>query len=256
VHADDIELSQVTGPNGIQNNPANAQAAAVPGTSLTSVPNPKAPVVMSTEAAAPGEVDVPNTVDPAKAEILGFHLYMTSKEVIDLMEAKYNLTPTYNNRSSCRLCLNIVSDNEYRRPFYPNDNKFLSYVSVSTPTLELKISFTPIYPAESNRPEVATLIEYQPHLSTAADIAAFRQQVIAKFGRPSAGESFWCRRGVPHLSEDKSQSYYECDAHLPKMTLDTPYNRSAILTITDNGGLYWREKKQWESEKKALLPPL
>ena len=40
------------------------------------------------------------------------------------------------------------------------------------------------------------------------------------------------------------------------MTLDTPYNSSAILTISDNGGLYWREKKQWESEKQAVLPPL
>ena len=240
VHADEMVTSQITDHNGIQSNPANAQAAATPTTSIT--PVPKAPTVIRIEDAAPGEVDVPDTVDPAQVEVQGFHLHMTGKEVIERMEAKYNLKPT------------VVYGNENATPFYPDDNQLLSYASVSTPTFKLKISFTPIYPAEPNRPEVATLIEYYPNLTTTADKAAFKQQVIAKYGEPGAGSGFskeivnWCRRGV------KAASYYECDAHLPKMTLDTL--RIVSLVISDNGGVYRRQKKQWESEKKALLPPL
>jgi hypothetical protein len=253
VDADDIKESQVTGPDGIQNNPANAQAAAVPGTSHTSVP--KALIVI--QDAAPGEVDIPNAGDPAKFDIQGFQLYMTGQEVIDLMKAKYNLKPTYDNscmRDISQPCLKVGLGNEGASPFYPDNNKLLSFVAVVQPTFMLRVSFTPIYPADPKRPEVATMITYFPlHLETKADIAAFKQQVNAKYGAPSAGSDFaesvnWCRRGV------KGYSNYGCDAHLPRMTLDTMHDLK--LMISDNGGLYWFEKKQWETERKAVLPPL
>ena len=253
VDADDIEASQVTGPNRIQHNPVNEQAAAVPSTSLASVP--KAPIFMPD--AAPGEVDIPNAVDPAKFDIQGFHLYMTGQEVIDLMKAKYNLKPTYDNscmRDISQPCLKVGLGNEEASPFYPDNNKLLSFVAVVQPTFMLRVSFTPIYPADPKRLEVATMIKYFPlHLETKADIAAFKQQVNSKYGAPSAGSDFaetvnWCRRGI------KGYSYYECDAHLPKMTLDTMHDPKLI--ISDNGGLYWREQKQWETERKAVLPPL
>jgi|GEM_PF-854544 uncharacterized protein len=255
VDADDIKASQVTGPNGIQNNPANAQAAAVPGISRTSVP--KAPAVMPTDA-SPGEVNVPKSVDPAKFDIQGFHLYMTGQEVIVLMKAKYNLKPTYDN--SCmsdkpQPCLKIGLGNKEASPFYPDNNKLLSFVTVIQPTFALRISFTPIYPADPKRPEVATTIQYFPLLlQTEADIAAFRQQVIAKYGFPRThgrpdnfGHPYsWCR----HYIDTPSQ--YGCEENLPRMYLDDSRN---ILTISDDG-IYPREQKQWESEKTAVPPPL
>lgn len=253
VHADDIEESPATGSNGTQNNPANAQAAAVPGTGSTAS-IPKTPVMPD---AVSGEVDIPNAVDPANFEIQGFQLYMTDQEVVDLMKAKYNLKPTYDDscmRDISQPCLRVSLGNEDASPFYPDNNKLISFVAVLQPAFLLRISFTPIYPADPNRLEVATMITYIPlHLETAADIAAFKQQVNAKYGAPSAGSDFaesvnWCRRGV------KGYSYYECDAHLPRMTLDTMHNPKLI--ISDNGGLYWFEKKQWESEKTAAPPPL
>ena len=163
VHADDVEASQVTGPNGIQsNNPSNAQAAAVPGrSSAASVP--KSPVVMPD--AAPGEVDIPNAVDPAKFDIQGFQLYMTGQEVIDLMKAKYNLTPTYDDscmRDISIPCLKVGLGNEEASPFYPDNNELLSFVTVVQPTFMLRVSFTPIYPADPKRLGVATMIKYFP----------------------------------------------------------------------------------------------
>ena len=255
VDADDVEASQVTGPNGIQNNPANAQASAVPGTSHTSVP--KAPVVMPTDA-APGEVNVPSAVDPAKFDIQGFHLYMTGQEVIDLMKAKYNLKPTYDD--SCmsdkpQPCLKIGFGNVEASPFYPDGSKLLSFVTVMQPTFALRVSFTPVYPFDPKRPEAVTKIQYFPLLlQTKADIAAFRQQVIAKYGAPGTpgrpddfGHPYvWCR----HYIDTPSQ--FGCEENSPSMYLDDSRN---FLTISDDG-VYLREEKQWESEKTAVPPPL
>ncbi len=254
VNADDIKASQVTGLNGIQNNPANAQAAAVPGTSSTASV-PKAPVVMPD--AAPGAVDVPNAVDPAKFEIQGFHLYMTGQEVIDLMKAKYNLKPTYDDsciNDQSQPCLKIGLGNKEASPFYSDNNKLVSFVTVLQPAFVLMISFTPVYPTDPKRPEVVTKIQYSPLLlQTKADIAAFRQQVIAKYGvprtpgRPDFGHPYdWCR----HYIDTPSQ--FGCEENSPYMYLDDSRNS---LTILDDG-VYPHEIKQWESEKTAVPPPL
>ena len=250
VHADDIEASQAAGPNGIQNNPANAQAVAVPDTSLTSVP--KAPVVMKIEDAPRG------TVGPAKAEILGFHLYMTGQEVLDLIKARYNLKPTYDRSCNLESCLDVVFDNENASPFYPENSNFFTSIKVSTPSVKLEFYFTTVYPANSKRPEVTTAIKYYPQLTTKADITAFNEQVIAKFGKPNGSNSFegvdWCLQPVPRRLVGESQLRYECDEHLPLMTL---HSLGKIgLEILDNQELFRREQKQWESEKQTVLPPL
>ncbi|MHB1702178.1 MAG: lysozyme inhibitor LprI family protein [Acidobacteriaceae bacterium] len=256
VEADDVEGSQISGPNAIQDNSANVEAASVSGTVPTSAP--KTPVVAATEAAAPGEVNVPNAADPAKFDIQGFHLYMTGKEVIDLMKAKYNLKPTYDD--SCmsdkpQPCLKIGLGNVEASPFYPDSNELLSFVTVMQSTFALRVSFTPVYPTDPKRPEVVTKIQYYPLLlQTKADIAAFRQQVIAKYGVPRTpgrpddfGHPYvWCRRYID------TPSQFGCEENLPSMYLDDSRN---FLTISDDG-LYLREEKQWESEKTAVPPPL
>jgi hypothetical protein len=208
--------------------------------------------------AAQGEVDVPNAADPAKFDIQGFHLYMAGQEVINLMKEKYNLKPTYDD--SCmsdkpQPCLKIGLGNVEASPFYPDSNKLLSFVTVMQPTFALRVSFTPVYPADPKRPEVVTKIQYFPLLlQTKADIAAFRQQVIAKYGvprTPGRPEDFghpyvWCR----HYIDTPSQ--FGCEENLPSMYLDDSRN---FLTISDDG-VYLRETKQWESEKTAVPPPL
>lgn len=247
VHADDVETSQVTGSREIQNNSANGRA--VPGT---------APAVTPAEDGAPGEVNVPGTVDPAKFDIQGFHLYMTGQEVVDLMKTRYNLKPTYDNSCTSdtpRPCLKVSLGNEQSSPFYPDSNKLLSFVTVIQPTFALRVSFTPVYPADPKHPEVVTKIQFFPLLlQTKADIAAFRQQVITKYGiprTPSRPDDFghpyvWCR----HYIDTPSQ--FGCEENLPSMYLDDSQN---FLTISDDG-VYLREKNQWESEKTAAPPPL
>ncbi len=248
VHADDIEASQGSDPNGIQNNPGNAQA--VPGTSLTSVS--KNPVVVTTKDASGG------TVDPAKAEILGFHLYMTGQEVLDLVKARFSLKPTYDRSCNLESCLDVVFDDENAGPFYPEKSNFFTSIRVSTPSVKLEFYFTTVYPANPKQPEVTTAIKYYPQLTTNADVTAFKQQVIAKFGKPNGSNSFegvdWCLNPVTHRLSGESQLRYECDEHGPIMTLHSLGKTS--LELLDNQQLFTREKKQWESEKKAALPPL
>ena len=137
VHADDIEASQVTGPNGIQNNPSNARSCGSARHKLYCICS-KSSSRHARGDAAPGEVDIPNAVDPAKFDIQGFQLYMTGQEVIDLMKAKYNLKPTYDDsckRDTSQPCLRVSLGNEEASPFYPDNNRMISFLSaVSQPT--------------------------------------------------------------------------------------------------------------------------
>ena len=190
---------------------------------------------------------------------------MSGQEVIDLMKAKYNLKPTYDD--SCmsantpiegeagnRTCLKIGLGNTEAIPFYKNANNFLSFVAVLQPAFALRIAFTPVYPSNPKRSEVVTEIRYFPLLlQTKADIAAFRQQVTTKYGVPRTPQNpdfgrpyIWCRHYI------ETQSQFGCEDHSPKMYLDDSRN---YLNISDDG-VYLSETKRWESDKTAAPPPL
>lgn len=193
-------------------------------------------------------VKIPNAIDPSKAEVMGVHLYMNFKEAFAALSSIPNLkiSPECNRSGPC-LNLNEFDDN------YTPGKRYVGNATLVADKYQLSLAFVESYPFDPSRPEILTDIQYSPQgLATDQDRAAFRTQVLGKYGsaQQDLGDYLcWYAIGVPVKNKAGVVIRYEQEGDSPIMSL---YGTS--LQITDRNTLSGKERAFWEKTRTTNLP--
>jgi len=138
-------------------------------------------------------VDIPNVIDPAKAEVLGLSLYMSAREASAAIQERLQVNV------ASRECVQDTPCISYSSTQLTPRKKYVERIFIRNSRLELSLTFTESFPFDAAKPELLTGISYTPALDNDAAQDAFVQQVRQKYGPPAPvaqAALFWCTRGL------------------------------------------------------------
>ena len=217
-------------------------------------------VLMLTPAAltaqAPTPVDIPDGKDAATMDLLGLRLHMGSREVIDVLNARFHLGLAgkldlhfgiNSKRSGPYQCMFLVQNSTLT----PKETYLASLEVVLSLSSSVILGFSERYPFDPARPEELESIRYNPGLRTDADKADYENRVFEKYGLGVNGESpmdgfaIWCKQGYGDEREvtDKDnrlvkKMHYDCELHSqptltfnPGLTLEDQSMLARINTL-------------------------
>lgn len=202
-------------------------------------------------------VDIPNVQDPAKAEIVSVHLYMTGQEAIAALRQKFHAPvgpmSLMMTCESGRIC--VSSGPAHMTP----QKRFIDTVRYESDQVKVALYFQENFPFEASKPEILDGMTYTPVLRTSADSDAFFQQLIKKYGTPTNQEppwsAQWCVRGEIATRMDRRTVKqvpvgYRCDGRAPFLKFDAGYLQLSDPTISPP------IIDKWNHQRTASAPPL
>jgi hypothetical protein len=192
-------------------------------------------------------VDIPNVIDPAKADVLGLRLYMSAREASAVIQERLQVNVAGRECAQDTPCISYSNTELTPR------KKYVERIFVQNNRLELSLTFTESFPFDAGKPELLTGISYTPVLENRAAQEAFVQQVRQKYG-PTAPVAqaalFWCSRGV-------AGGGFTDIAHSPVSACEGP---SLVLQGTNlylyDKDLRSREQAQSDAGKGTPVPAL
>jgi hypothetical protein len=192
-------------------------------------------------------VDIPNVIDPAKADVLGLRLYMSAKEASATIQDRLQVNVAGRECGQDTPCISYSNTELTPR------KKYVDRIYIHNSRLDLSLTFTESFPFDAAKPELLTGISYTPVLESSTAQDAFVLQVRQKYGPPAPvaqAAVFWCTRGLASggFTDITHSQVTACDG--PSLVLQGPN-----LYLSDKG-LLSREKTQSDAIKGSAPPAL
>jgi hypothetical protein len=192
-------------------------------------------------------VDIPNVIDPVKADVLGLRLYMSAREASAVILERLQVSV------AGRECAQETPCISYSNTELTPRKKYVERIYIRNSRLELSLTFSESFPFDPGKPELLTGVSYSPVLDTGAAQVAFVQQVRQEYGPPAPvaqAALFWCTQGTAGGGfTDISHSQVDACAG-PSLML-----QGVNLYLSDRD-LLSREKAQSDSTKGSAAPAL